>query len=368
MSYTVIPNEELLRTIKVLRYGSHPQPSPHADHLESLMANHSQPYTDPRSGYWTYSIDGEYWHNEDLGEFLRNNPELKAGDLVYRGVIAYQDPASFIDPQVLLGSMNENASATGAGEWVDRWPSPPNEATEELVELLSAWARKHCSPNFYLIPVHDTYALTVDDILCRESAVPVPPVKADIEFHFDAEGDLQAGAAPQVAAPVPPSLIAVPSVLPISADDMAALVGCMGDKQDGWDSGTLYIGSIDDGRGGSVFGLHVSNDECPEEGMVTIAKFDPRSPDCDGIVLSAGLVQRLTEHWNEDGDTPDGAPTHGHTVRGRWDGDRRNPAGSICKSCADHDAVRQILAHHKAAAIPQELCESAHKVTSELAG
>lgn len=36
--YVLVPEDELQRAIDVLRYGSHPQPSPHADALAAMLA------------------------------------------------------------------------------------------------------------------------------------------------------------------------------------------------------------------------------------------------------------------------------------------------------------------------------------------
>lgn len=37
------------------------------------------------------------------------------------------------------------------------------------------------------------------------------------------------------------------------------------------------------------------------------------------------------------------APGHCHTVPGRWDGDAKHPAGSVCKRCRDWAELRGLL-------------------------
>lgn len=175
MSFTAIPTDELIRAISALRCSSLPELSAQADSLEALIADQSAPYRDPRSGELSYSSDGDSWHNEDLGEFLRSNDELKAGSVVFRGVIHYQDPASFVDHHRLLTSMGENATSSDAGEWVDGWPNAGDQAEAELNALLEAWARKNCRPDFYLVVFSEAYTLTEDDLLHKtETGTPSP--------------------------------------------------------------------------------------------------------------------------------------------------------------------------------------------------
>lgn len=38
-----------------------------------------------------------------------------------------------------------------------------------------------------------------------------------------------------------------------------------------------------------------------------------------------------------------GDPRHGHQVPGRWDGDAKHPAGSVCKACRNWERMRELL-------------------------
>lgn len=123
-----------------------------------------QPYSDPRNGDETFSANGEDWHNYDLLDLLSDRPDLKAGDTVFRAIKHYQDPASFVDHEALISSMNENAGSSDTGEWVDSWPEPGEEAETELTDLLEAWARRHCAPDFHLVRDVTEYTLTAEDL------------------------------------------------------------------------------------------------------------------------------------------------------------------------------------------------------------
>ncbi|MDP5705941.1 dATP/dGTP pyrophosphohydrolase domain-containing protein [Pseudomonas aeruginosa] len=121
-------------------------------------------YSDPRSGEITWSANGEDWHNEDLSELITSYDELQAGSTVYFGTKRYLDPAGFVDPDSLISSMNDNASCSDAGEWVDDWPQASKEAMADLGSFLRGWARANCPPDFYLVDGVTSYTLTEADI------------------------------------------------------------------------------------------------------------------------------------------------------------------------------------------------------------
>ncbi|WP_395503073.1 hypothetical protein [Ectopseudomonas mendocina] len=126
-------------------------------------------YQDPRNGTEIWSANGEDWHNYlSLDELIQETDcdlvKISAGDEVFIGTKAYPDPASFVDIHDVLTCMYENAINSDHAEWVDRWPSPSDEAKQELSDLLESWARKHCSTDFYLIDSVRTYAVTEADI------------------------------------------------------------------------------------------------------------------------------------------------------------------------------------------------------------
>lgn len=51
-----------------------------------------------------------------------------------------------------------------------------------------------------------------------------------------------------------------------------------------------------------------------------------------------GEVEKLLKRHKRWGD-----PRHGHQVPGRWDGDAKHPAGSICKACRNWEKLRELL-------------------------
>lgn len=136
--------------------------------LENI-AEPAAPYADPRNGADTWSANGEDWHNiGTVAELIRESQSdlepLAEGDVVFVGQIRYQDPASFVDRDAVLTSMNENAGASDAGEWVDGYPNSSQTSDQELTDLLEAWARKNCRPDFYLVDNPREYTITAADI------------------------------------------------------------------------------------------------------------------------------------------------------------------------------------------------------------
>lgn len=127
------------------------------------------PYSDFRTGEATWSANGEDWHNIESVEDLIRETEpdlcsLEPGSVVYIGTKRYHDPAEFIDLPFLMEHMGDNARQSDAGEWVDGWPNPSEQAKDELKALLDTWARRHCPPDFYLVENTRPYTITVEDM------------------------------------------------------------------------------------------------------------------------------------------------------------------------------------------------------------
>ena len=84
----------------------------------------------------------------------------------------------------------------------------------------------------------------------------------------------------QLAAPagVPDGYVLAPQEIHLSASDIELINGMCGDGNDEggygpYQDGTLYIGYAERDDGSKVYGLHISCDECPEEGVTTLAEF-----------------------------------------------------------------------------------------------
>ncbi|MCY1287181.1 hypothetical protein D9M70_361680 [compost metagenome] len=145
-----------------------------AEHRDDMRARLEElegkaEYSDPRNGAETWSANAEDWHNYgSVDELIRETASdvitFSAGDIVYVGTKKYSDPASFLDHQHVLEHMGEMAGDSDAGEWADGYPQAGEAAEAELDILLSNWARRHCTPEFYLVENVRTYTLTAEDI------------------------------------------------------------------------------------------------------------------------------------------------------------------------------------------------------------
>ncbi|HHH9443046.1 TPA: hypothetical protein ACP32N_005034 [Pseudomonas aeruginosa] len=128
----------------------------------------NQKYQDPRDGEVVWSTNDEDWRDQTLPEVLKANKHLQVGSIVFRGVKAYPDPASYIpDVDDLLMHMQEEAEGSDCGECADGYPDVSEEAKAELAQLLEplqAWARRHCAPGFYLIENVQQVALSLEHL------------------------------------------------------------------------------------------------------------------------------------------------------------------------------------------------------------
>lgn len=91
------------------------------------------------------------------------------------------------------------------------------------------------------------------------------------------QAEIQRLKAPQ---PAPAGMVLVPSRMHVDASALDALKFTCGGpgmedpaEGDAWCDGTLWIGDLLQDDGATVHGLHVSCNECPEEGSITLAEF-----------------------------------------------------------------------------------------------
>lgn len=80
------------------------------------------------------------------------------------------------------------------------------------------------------------------------------------------------------AVAMPDGWTIAPQEIHLSASDIELINGMCGDgnEESGYgpyQDGTLYIGYAMQDDGSKVYGLHISCDECPEEGVTTLAEF-----------------------------------------------------------------------------------------------
>lgn len=82
---------------------------------------------------------------------------------------------------------------------------------------------------------------------------------------------------------IPEGMALVPQRIPVEGDAWKLAQASFGgpgtnssfDPEEPFLDCTLYVGEIELDDGSKVHGLHVSCDECPEEGMITLSAFDP---------------------------------------------------------------------------------------------
>jgi hypothetical protein len=123
---------------------------------------------DTTDEYW--SRDEENFSYESLGELLDSHDDLKVGDVVYVGRGVVPDPGDWTDAEDVLEQLACRAGDE-CGEFADDYPEASKEAKDELNALLAAWARKHCTPTFYVIKNVRQYEITAEDLAIE--ALPV---------------------------------------------------------------------------------------------------------------------------------------------------------------------------------------------------
>lgn len=116
--------------------------------------------TDTTGEYWSH--DGERFSYDTLGELLDCN-ELQVGDTVYTGDGVRPDPAEWVDDDDVIEQLSCRAYDE-CGEIAEDYPEVSKEAKAELEALLGAWARKYCTPTWYMIKDVREYEITAEDL------------------------------------------------------------------------------------------------------------------------------------------------------------------------------------------------------------
>ena len=127
---------------------------------------------DTADEYW--ARDEEHFSYGSLGELLDCNDDLQVGDTVYTGNGITPNPAEWVDADDVIEQLACRAYDEG-GEFAEDYPEVSKEAKAELHELLAAWARKHCTPTFYLIKNVREYEITAEDLAPYATPVSASP-------------------------------------------------------------------------------------------------------------------------------------------------------------------------------------------------
>ncbi len=118
-----------------------------------------------------WSRDGQTFNYDTLGELLDSNDDVQEGDIVHVGTANVPDPAEWVDADDII----EQLACRGddnCGELADDYPEVSKEAKAELQDVLEAWARKYCTPSFWMIEDDREYIITAEDVKPSPSANP----------------------------------------------------------------------------------------------------------------------------------------------------------------------------------------------------
>jgi hypothetical protein len=110
-----------------------------------------------------WSRDEEQFSYDTLGELLDNHDDLDVGDTVYTGVAETPDPAEWVDADDIIEQLACRAG-DDCGEFADDYPDVSKEAKLELQRLLESWARKHCTPTWYMVKNVREHEITAEDL------------------------------------------------------------------------------------------------------------------------------------------------------------------------------------------------------------
>ena len=124
-----------------------------------------------------YSRNGEefnYTELADLFEEMAGDGDLQEGAEYWEAEAHAAEPAHFFDAEDIIENAAERAYEEG-GDYAEGFGDVSKEAIAELQELLSAWANKHCSVNFYT--VHNAKKLTVTAEQAAEYVEPEEQTK-----------------------------------------------------------------------------------------------------------------------------------------------------------------------------------------------
>lgn len=116
----------------------------------------------------SWSLNGEEYAWDSLAELI-NEEDVKEGDVVWRGTPCRPDPAEYIEAHDVIDCIAERGFED-AGEFAEGYPNVSEEARNQLEALLSAWAREHCQPSFFLIEDGAKYTVTAEDVAAAKGS------------------------------------------------------------------------------------------------------------------------------------------------------------------------------------------------------
>lgn len=111
-----------------------------------------------------WSANDEDFNCTCLSDLLNDNPELKAGDVVWKAEAKRPKVSSLVDVDDILELLAERAYDIG-GEWTEDWSADVASGhRESLQEVLEKWSQELPEINFYLVSKSVEYVITEQDL------------------------------------------------------------------------------------------------------------------------------------------------------------------------------------------------------------
>lgn len=111
-----------------------------------------------------YSRNGEEFNHTELSDLLEEmagDGDLNEGAEYWEAEARHMEAADFFDAETVIENAAERAYEEG-GDYAEDFGDVSKEAVAELDALLTAWANKHCSVNFYTVHAPKKMAVTAE--------------------------------------------------------------------------------------------------------------------------------------------------------------------------------------------------------------
>lgn len=109
-----------------------------------------------------YSRDGEFFNFDDLRDVI-DVYDLGVGDVVHVGEKSPKPASAYIDIDCIIDQMGERAMDE-VGDPASDFPDVSSAARDELRQMLSEWANKHCDVSFYPVINSREHTITKADV------------------------------------------------------------------------------------------------------------------------------------------------------------------------------------------------------------
>lgn len=111
-----------------------------------------------------WSANDEDFGSVCLSDLLNDNPELKAGDVVWKAEAKRPEVSTLVDADDILELLTERAYDIG-DEWSEDWSTEVECGhRESLQAALEKWCQELPEINFYLVGKSVEYVITEQDL------------------------------------------------------------------------------------------------------------------------------------------------------------------------------------------------------------